>query len=415
MILLITSLWIKLAYDITKQLDPNEKLGKVGLELFLGCNKNNITPLSTQLTTILMEGYNRYAQEEGFLNAMMKDINQVKTFLSENKFMIEDPRDIDTLVEKIAFIEKDAQTMKSVLHSLNHELKSDDIVRVVRGNTMDDHIELSKGWKFNGGISDTNEAYLRSIEIDKKKIVSINEPCLVLIYDGTLRDSDKILPTLYHAAKKEQSVILVVNGDVTGDALTSIVINNNKNSRKSNPSRTIILRYNDRDNEGVSLQENYDFIKFCKLPQQMGSIYSPKYSECVPSSASSKLFYGSMESIKATTGECFLYNPNSSHYQLDNKALRTTLTLHVGGQSEFEIDQRRASLDNIINNVLCHGLAEGFIPSFNISLAKAARHLSKLPRDETLMAATARNLILESLTAPMDQASFKEQIWHQQI
>lgn len=392
------------ALDMRKQKNAEEKLGKIGLELFLECNKNLVTVLSTSLATTLMRGHNRYADEEGFLKSLTKDMEHVKAFLKRNKVMIKNPSDVDMLVDRLAFTTKDADTIKTVLRGLNYQLFSDDIVRVVRGKTTSDEVDLSKGWKYPAGILDTNEAYLRSIDLNKQNLISLNEPSIVLIHDGTLRDSDKILPTLHYAAKQKKPVVLIVNGDVTGDALTSIIINNNKNKRQSNPSRTIILKYFKRNHNNLALQENHDFVKFCQLPQGFGSIYSPAFSEFVPSSASAKLFYGTIDSIKATTGECFLYNPESAHRDVENDALRTTLTLNVGGESEFEIDQRRSSLDNILNDILCNGLSEGFVPSYGVSLTKAANYLRLQPLEPTLIARATRNIVLESLSIPMDQA-----------
>ncbi|QEU61953.1 Tcm62 [Kluyveromyces lactis] len=394
------------AYDVRKQLDPKEKLGKVGLELFLKCNKNHVTPLSTHLAVMMLDTYNRYSNEVGFLEMMLEELRDAQSYLMENRFMIEKNEDIDMLIDNLAFTQQDATTIKKVLDQLNYELPSDDIVRVVRGNTMEDTIDLSKGWKYRAGVLDTNEPYLRSLQIDKKKLVTVSESSLVLIFDGTLRDADKIQPSLHYATKQKQSLLLIVNGDVTGDALAAITINNNKNNRNGNPSKTIILKYFDKDHDNISLQENYDLVKFCQLPQGLGSIYSPKFSEYVPSSASANLFFGSMEAIKATTGECFLYNPSAAlDDEIKNRSLQTTLTLNIGGQSEFEIDQRRASLDNILNNIMCHGLAEGFVPSHGIALAKAADYLSQQPlKDDSLMAKTVRAELIETLTLPMDQA-----------
>ncbi|CDO92296.1 unnamed protein product [Kluyveromyces dobzhanskii CBS 2104] len=402
----IDNITIDQAYDVTKQLNPKEKLGKVGLELFLECNRSHVTPLSTHLSVMMLDTYNRYASETGFLEMTLEELKVAQSYLVANKFVVQNEKDIDMLIDNLAFTKQDASIMKDALRELNYQLPSDDIIRVVRGNTMEDSIDVSKGWKYQAGVLDTNEPYLKSLQIDKKKLVTVSEPSLVLIFDGVLRDADKIQPSLHYAAKAKKSLLLIVNGDVTGDALAAITINNNKNNRNGNPSKTIILRYFDKDHDNTSIQENHDLVKFCQLPQGLGSIYSPKFSEYVPSSASAKLFFGSMESIKATTGECFLYNPSALQDEnADNKSLQTTVTLNIGGQSEFEIDQRRASIDNVLNNIMCHGLSDGFIPSHGIALAKAAHYLSQQPfKNDSLMAKTVRSELIEMLTLPMDQA-----------
>lgn len=368
---LLDGLQMDQAMSISEQTDPVRKLGTIGLQLFVDCHDRNILPMSTTLTKILMEHYNKYPEEQT-LRGIQSGLETVRKFLRENKVTVRDKKTVDALVKKLAPTNEDSEIVKRVLEAVDYKLYSDEIVRVVRGRRTVDELDVSKGWKFPAGIMDTNEAYLKSLELPQKKLVSIDEEMLVLVYDGTLRDAGKILPTLHHAAKLNKSLILMVTGDCVGDALTSIIINNNKNRRQGNKSRTMILKYNAKANRNLSLQENHDLIKFLRLPQGFSSIYSPQFSPYVPSKICAAEYYGKLDSIKATTGEAFLYNSiDWDQGEPDNKFLRVTVTLNVGGNSEVEIDQRRSALDNLINNVLCHGLSEGFIPGYGVSLVKA--------------------------------------------
>lgn len=397
---MINSLQMDQASDLRKQMNPSEKLGKIGLELFIDCHKNNITPLSTALTCSLMNHYHKYPCKE-YLDNMVYYLREVQKVLKKNKKMLNDRNSIDNLINNLCPIHKDAQTVKEVLNLIDYQLYSDDVVRITRGKKMFDEIDLSKGWKYPCGISNTNNAYLRSLDIPSKKLVSINEKSLVMIYDGNLNESDKILPTLHYATKIKKSVLCIITGDISGDALTSIIINNNKNNRNSNPSRAIILKYNSKEHNDIILQENLDFINFLKMPLGVGSIYSPDFSEYVPSSASANQFYGSIESIKATLDESFLYNSQSSSIDPNtNTSLQNTVTISIGGETELEIDQRRMFLDNIMNNMLCHGFSEGFVPSMGVSLVKTIPYLDQQPVDSQMMKAS-KNAVIESLTIHM--------------
>lgn len=368
---LLDGLQMDQAMSLSEQNDPIKKLGTIGLQLFVDCHDRNILPMSTTLTQALMEQYNKYPEKQT-LRGIQGGLETVRKFLSENKVTVRDKKTVDALVKKLAATDEDAEIVKRVLEAVDYKLYSDEIVRVVRGRRTVDELDVSKGWKFPAGIMDTNEAYLRSLELPQKKLLSIDEEMLVLVYDGTLRDADKILPTLHHATKLSKSLILMVTGDCMGDALTSIIINNNKNRRQGNNSRTIILKYNAKANQNLSLQENHDLIKFLRLPHGFSSIYSPQFSPYVPSKICAGEYFGTVDSIKATTGETFLYNSiDCDQGEPDNKFLRVTVTLNVGGNSEVEIDQRRSALDNLINNVLCHGLSEGFVPGYGVSLVKA--------------------------------------------
>lgn len=384
-----------------RQRDPAKKLGKIGLQLFMSCHDNNITPLSTSLTCNLMKHYNRYPYKET-VEGICESIAQVREIIDQNKIILDEPRDIDKLVDKLAKTTRDAETIKRVLSILDYQLYSDDVVRVVRGRKTYDEVEVAEGWKYPCGVMNTDEAYLRSLELPTNKIVSINKESLVVVFDGTLREADKILPSLHYASKQGKSLVVVVSGECVGDALTAITINNNKNKRQGVDCRTVILRYIEKDHNNTRLEENLDFIQFLKLPRALGSIYSPKFSECVPSSASAPEFYGVIESLKATTGEAFLYNSQEPEEEINNDALRTTLTVKVGGDSEFEIDQRRAELDHIANDVLCHGLADGWVPTLGVALAKSIPYLKISDREDQKRVGT--EAVTESLTLPLEHA-----------
>lgn len=360
--------------------DHQSRLGKIGLQLFCEIHQRNILSISTSLTLTLIAEYTKNPNVKTS-GAIMDGLEKVRTFLKENIIHVSSTVDIDALVDKLTVLKQDSETVKEVLRALDYKLYSDDLVRVVRGRKTTDEIDVSKGWKFPTGIFDTNEAYLRSIELPQKKLVSTDDEMLVLIFDGTLRDANSILPTLHHAAKSKKSLLLMVTGDVTGDALASIVISNNRNRRQGIPSQTFIIRYDTKANGGISLQENYELVQFLRLPQGFASVYSPDYSALVPSKMCANQYYGKLDSLKATTGEAFLYNPiewSNEGQENENPFTKMTVTVNVGAQSEVEIDHRRNFLDNLINDILCHGLSKGFIPGYNVALAKAVPLLQEL-------------------------------------
>ena len=372
------SIQLNEAKDKTLQIQSHLKLGKIGLQLFLDCHRGNITSLSTTLSCMLMDQYNK-APTEATLKGIEIGIGKVKEFLNKNKIIIESKEDVDSIAGRLlSYDETDLKTVKQILETTNYNIYSDDIVRFVRGRKTFDELEVTKGWKFPAGILDTSDAYLRSLEIPEKKLVQINEETLVLVYDGTLREANKILPSIQYATNNKKSLLLMINGDCVGDALASITIYNNKNRRNNNNSRTVIVKYDQRDNNNIPLQENHDLIKFLNLPQGYSSIYSPAYSQYVPSKVCADEYFGSIDSIKATTAEAFLYNEIEWEKQNNIKFIQKTVTVYIGAQNELEIDQRRSRLDNLINNVLCHGFADGFIPGYGIALVKAIPSVNKV-------------------------------------
>ncbi|EDO17462.1 hypothetical protein Kpol_1037p59 [Vanderwaltozyma polyspora DSM 70294] len=371
------SLQLNEANNKLKQIDPASKLGKIGLQLFLDTYNGKVSPLATSLAISLMTQYNQYPHPETMKGINMA-IRQVQEYIQGNKISANSKSEVDAIVDRLCADNKDSEIIKKILVSLDYQLKSDEIVRVVRGNKTFDEIEVTKGWKFSNGILNSNEAYLRSLEIPQKKLVYIDSKLLVLVYDGALKDANKILPSITYATKLKKPLLLITSGNCSGDALTSIIINNNKNKRQDNPSRTIVIRYDPKNNNGLRLEENHNLINFLKLPNSLGSIYSPNYSEYVPSKMCADQYYGELDSLKATVDEAFLHNEIAWEDGQECNQIQKTITLKIGAQSEIEIDQRISKIDNLINDIICQGLKSGFIPSYGISLAKCTSTLSEL-------------------------------------
>lgn len=142
----------------------------------------------------MTEQFNRYPERTTIVG-IEEGISEVRQFLREKKIQLREPWEIDPLVDKLAHLSKDAETIKKVLSLLDYKLFADDIVRVNRGKKTTDEIDISKGWKYPTGIVVTNDAYLRSLQFSKKNLITINRDSLVLVYDGTLRDAGRILPS----------------------------------------------------------------------------------------------------------------------------------------------------------------------------------------------------------------------------
>lgn len=383
--------------------DRSAKLATVGLRLFMDVHGTNLSPLATMLCYELMNHFNKYPVKDT-IQGLGIALNHMRTYLKDNKLVLSSNQDIKTLIRKLVHNETDFESAVKVLEELDFNLVSDDVVRVVKGNKTYDEIESTKGCKLHSGILDSNEAYLRSLELPQKKLVSIDEEMCVLTYEGTLREASKILPTLHHLQQIDKKLLLIVTGECVGDALTAITIHNNKCKRQNKKHRTIIVKYYAKDYNGLSLQENTDLQEFLKLPNGVHSIYSPNFSELVPSKVTGNQYYGSVTSLKATTGEAFIYNDElpESLKDKESKLLKQSVTLHIGGYNEFEIEQRRNQMDNLFNNFICHALANGFVPGQGIALCKTIPSLVQLMKSPeistNLMKRAAINAVISAIT-----------------
>lgn len=384
-----------------------DKLGIVTLQLLRECGGGKFHPLVPYMVSNLLTTYNKYPYKDTLygINAALKTVADA---LSQNKVLLQEPATICSLVDSLSISSTNSKTIKDVLEKIDYKLYSDDIVRVVPGRKTMDEIELTKGWRFLSGIINTNEPYLRSLDLPKQKLISIQKPMLVLLCDGSLQSAKQILPSIAYMNKVEKSLLILVSGECGGEALAAISINNNKNKRNNKPMRTIVMKYNPRDHNNISIHENSPLLKFLKLPQGISSIFSCNYSNIVPSTVSAGQYFGEIESFKASTGEALLYNETFSNEGITDKYLHTTVKLSVGGATEIEIDTRRNLLEHLINDILCDGLASGFVGGYGVSLVKTIPKVLDLLASkeckENLNVRVGVDAVLNCLSTPMERA-----------
>lgn len=86
--------------------------------------------------------------------------------------------------------------IESILKILNYKIKSQDQVRIVRSDSIDDQIDIQDGWRLNNGCKSDNDRYLSSLNLldttsrKNLKILSINGGVKTLVIDDmVIRDA----------------------------------------------------------------------------------------------------------------------------------------------------------------------------------------------------------------------------------
>lgn len=267
--------------------------------------------------------------------------------------------------------------IESILKILNYKIKSQDQVRIVRSDSIDDQIDIQDGWRLNNGCKSDNDRYLSSLNLldttsrKNLKILSINGGVKTLVIDDmVIRDAAFFKNLLEYLKVSNQSIVIFINGNIKNEALSDISMWNNKNKRQEINAKCVIIPVKDNDStvlEHTYLSEDLDFLNFINLPNGQLSIlnqYTPIKFEELKSAEDFELFLGHLDSIKFTNGESFLYSKTGSDkinemvekYSNDGyvypKNLKTTITLKCGGNTLIEMDDKRQELDYIINEYL---------------------------------------------------------------
>ena len=267
--------------------------------------------------------------------------------------------------------------IESILKILNYKIKSQDQVRVVRSDSIDDQIDIQDGWRLNNGCKSDNDRYLSSLNLldttsrKNLKVLTINGGVKTLVIDDMVIRDPKILKNLLEYLKvSDQSLVIFINGNIKNEALTDISMWNNKNKRQGRNAKCVIIPVRDNDStvmEHTYLAEDLDFLNFINLPNGQLSIlnkYTPINFEELKSAEDFELFLGHLDSIKFTNGESFLYSKSgadkinemvekySSEGYVYPKNLKTTITVKCGGNTLIEMDDKRQELDYIMNEYL---------------------------------------------------------------
>jgi len=130
-------------------------------------------------------------------------------------------------MEEVATISaKDAEIGKIVADSMDKVGKTG-IVNVEKGQTNKIEQELVEGFKFDKGFI---SPYMMT---DKNKQVSEYDNPYILITDKAITDIQSIMPILEKLAQQGKKEIIIICGDISGDALLTLVINNVKSAYKS--------------------------------------------------------------------------------------------------------------------------------------------------------------------------------------
>lgn len=388
--------------DVKVPYSQHKHLGKLGLQLFMNCNKGHVNPTSTTLAVGFWNAYIKHPTVSG-LEVIASLLSSVREYLKLHRIYLASHKEIDSLVwHAVNKNRRDAELLFEVLKKVDYNLLSNGIVRFTKSDRTTDSIETAVGWKTLFGYLHANTSYVKSLSNGQSSspVISIDEELLVLVYDGTLRHAKSILPSLKYSEKLDKSLLIVVSKDCVGDALAAVTINNNKRKRAGLASKIVLMRYDTKTNDNLTIQENKEFLRFLRLPNGIESIYSPEFSDLVPSKITASRYYGSLESMKASNGEALLYNPPIG---LDGvNSLLKTITVKVGGDNEFEILKRIGKLDNLVNDFLCKGIAQGFIPSHGIALIKSIPHVNSV--FESNPRAIDKDTLLSVLELPMKRA-----------
>jgi chaperonin GroEL len=154
----------------------------------------------------------------------------VKSLVEELKKISVDIKDNSQLVNVATISAKDSDIGKMIAEAMNKVGKTG-ILNVEKGNTNDIVVEMVEGFRFDKGF--VSPYMITDREKRTGEFNNGGKGAYILITDKAISDMGKLIPILEKLAQQNTREIVIICGDIQGDALASLIVNNVKGSYHS--------------------------------------------------------------------------------------------------------------------------------------------------------------------------------------
>lgn len=284
------------------------------------------------------------------------------------------------------------------------------IITIEKGNTVEDKLEVKKGFRFNEGFIDAKFGDLRN----PKKKIELENP-LILLHKGDIKQAQHILPILSHA-QREKRPVLVICENLGGDALAISILN--KIRGQVNIVAVRAPGFGDA-------RTDY----FSDLEAVTGATLTDPNAGTIASTATKHLF-GSASSVSISSTETVIVGGNGPQQavelrveeiraRLENdktlglgdkdqmkerlaKLTSGAAVVQVGGASQMEVKEKKDRLDDALNSTYS-ALKNGIVPGGGVALLKSSVALEGAETDLNFDEMLGLDIVKKSLSAPFDR------------
>lgn len=285
-------------------------------------------------------------------------------------------------------------------------LGSDGAITIEESEALKSEQHLVEGIKFDRGYISAHFT-----TNDEKAVCELNEPW-VLLHEGKIDSITALVPIL-EAAARESAALLIVADDVTGDALTTLVVNKLRAGLKVAAVRapgfgdqrrgmmddlaavvgTVVVR----EELGLTLES--------LSPNQLGrarrAIVAKDETVIVGSDGRDAPIAARIDELRASIEQS---TSDHERQQLDKRRAMLAggvSVLRIGGGSEAEVAERKDRAEDALHAVRA-AIADGVVPGGGVALLRARnaiQELTPLNREQQM----GYNAVRRALEAPVRQ------------
>jgi len=294
-----------------------------------------------------------------------------------------------TAIEQVATISANNESeVGKLIASAMQKVGKDGVITVKDGKTLEDIVEVTKGFKFDQG---TVSPYF--INDRKEQKCKFDNP-LILIVEGkisNIRQDDGLLRIL-EQIRKDNRQLLIIAENVEGDALATLILNKMHNgiqvcavkapgfgdNRKTNLVDIAIQTGAQVISEELGLK--LDNVEFHHLGTAK-SVEITKDDTIIMEGSGKKEAIDDRkelirESLEQTTSE---YEKSKLRERLA-KLSGGVAVIHVGGASEVEVGEKKDRITDALNATRA-AIDSGIVPGGGVALLQATKSLKNIKTD----------------------------------
>ena len=407
---LITNDGVSIAKEIELE-DPYENMGAQVVKE-AATKTNDIAGDGTTTATVLTQAI----VNEGF-KAISNGANPVLIRKGINEAVIDAIKVIDELsqpiesnedIKRVATISAGDEDTGALIAEAMDKVGKDGIITIEESKSMITELEVVEGMEFERGFASPYMA------IDQEKMVTtLNEP-LVLVTDKAIHNIAEILPALEICVQANKPLLLIAD-DIDGDALSTIVMNNQRGimtciavkAPSFGEQRREILQDIAALVDAILISEDYKLDFSDMTIEYFGTCSSAKITK----DTTTLVVNGSNNSLEERIAQ--LKNAlETTTSDFIKESLETRLAkisggvavVKVGAMTETEMLEKKLRIEDALNATKA-AVKEGIVPGGGTAYVKANQKMFKSSGwDENDRAVTlGYNILKDSLLAPVKQ------------
>lgn len=280
------------------------------------------------------------------------------------------------------------------------------VMTVMESDDPGTSLEIQEGLHFDSG-------YLsKYFTTDINKLECVLENCLVLVYDGKISSMKDLLPLLEDAARQDRSILVIADG-VEGEALATLVVNQQRGSIKCaavkapahGDRRLAILEDIAVVTGGKAISTEFgpalQNVRLDKLGTAKKVVVTEHDTTIIGGSGSQSSIEKRVEAIRSQIE----HTENGFDKEKLQERLATlagsVATMRIGGLTKLDVFREKYKVESAMHSTR-NAMEEGWLPGGGVALLRAGDELNQVTMGNDTENAT-RTAVSRSLEIPLLQ------------